>query len=179
VTRQLKLGGQLVALLAVAGLLGLLVWRLTHQHHPPKVGAQAPGFRLRRLGASGTVDLHSLRGKPVVLNFWASWCGPCKSEAPVLEGAWSKYRSKVQFVGVDFHDVTSDAKRFVDAHALTFPMVQDGSGDVTETRYGITQVPETFVLDRNGKVVLHLAGPVNGSVFRARFERALREAARS
>jgi len=179
VTRQLKLGGQLVALVAVAGLLALLVWRLTHQHHPPKVWAQAPGFTLRRLGESGTVDLHSLRGKPVVLNFWASWCGPCKSEAPVLEGAWSKYRSKVQFVGVDFHDVTSDAKRFVDAHALTFPMVQDGSGDVTETRYGITQVPETFVLDRNGKVLLHLPGPVNGSVFHARFERALREAAQS
>jgi cytochrome c biogenesis protein CcmG, thiol:disulfide interchange protein DsbE len=179
VTRQLKLAGQLVALAAVLGLLALLVWRLTHQHHPPKVGAQAPTFSLRRLGADGRVDLASLRGKPVVLNFWASWCGPCKGEAPVLESAWAKYRSQVQFVGIDFHDVTSDAVQFVNAHSLTFPMVQDGSGDITESRYGITQVPETFVLDRDGRIVLHLPGPVNGSVYRARFERALREAAGS
>jgi cytochrome c biogenesis protein CcmG/thiol:disulfide interchange protein DsbE len=179
VTRQLKLAGQVVALAAVAGLLALLVWRLTHQNHQPKVGAQAPTFTLRVLGAQERVDLAALRGKPVVLNFWASWCGPCKSEAPVLEQAWSRYRGKIDFVGVDFHDVTTDAMRFVAAHSLSFPMVQDGSGDVTGSRYGISQVPETFVLDRSGRIVLHVAGPVYDSDSRARFERALREATRS
>ena len=76
----------------VAGLLALLVWQLGHQQHAPRVGAMAPAFTLRRLDGPGTVSLASYRGKPVVLNFWASWCQPCKSEAAVLERDWSSYR---------------------------------------------------------------------------------------
>ena len=179
-TRGLKLGAQAVALLGVAGLLALLVWRLANQHHAPKVGAHAPAFTLHRLGGSGTVDLAALRGRPVVLNFWASWCGPCKSEAAALEAAWSRYRSRrVAFVGVDYHDVTRDAERFVAAHGLTFPMAEDGSGQVTENRYGVSQVPETYVLDRSGRIVLHLPGPITSSSFGGRFRRAIAEALRS
>jgi len=179
VSRPLKLAGQLVALACVAGLLGLLVWRLTHQEHAPRIGAPAPTFTLRRLGGGGTVSLASLRGRPVVLNFWASWCVPCKTEAAALEHAWTRYRGRgVVFLGVDFHDVTGDAERFVAAHALTFPMVQDGSGNVTG-RYGITQVPETYVLDRTGHVVLHLAGPITDPSFVGELQRGVREALRS
>ncbi len=178
-TRPLKLTGQLVALACVAGLLGLLVWRLTHQEHAPRVGAAAPAFTLRRLAGPGTVSLATLRGKPVVLNFWASWCIPCKTEATALERAWTEYRSRgVVFVGVDFHDVTGDAQRFVAAHRLTFPIVQDGSGNVTSS-YGITQVPETYVLDRSGRVVAHLAGPITAAPFAAAFRCGVEEAVRS
>ncbi|HUJ54676.1 MAG TPA: redoxin domain-containing protein [Gaiellaceae bacterium] len=177
---RLKLAGQLLALACVAGLLALLVWRLTHQEHAPKVGSAAPAFTLRRLDGGGTVSLASFRGKPVVLNFWASWCIPCKSEAKVLEQAWNTYRGRgVEFVGVDFHDVTSDARRFVVAHALTFPMLEDGSGSVTTGRYGVTAVPETYVVDREGRILAHLAGPITGAPFASEFRSALAKATAS
>jgi cytochrome c biogenesis protein CcmG/thiol:disulfide interchange protein DsbE len=159
--RTLKLTGQVVALAAVAGLLGLLVWRLTHQSKPPKIGGPAPAFSLRRLDTSGTLALASLRGKPVVLNFWASWCVPCKGEAKMLEDAWQRYRSEgVVFVGIDWHDVKSDARRFLDHHGVTYPTVLDGSGSITD-RYGVVGVPETYFIDRRGRLVgEHIVGTV-------------------
>jgi cytochrome c biogenesis protein CcmG/thiol:disulfide interchange protein DsbE len=159
--RTLKLTGQVVALAAVAGLLGLLVWRLTHQSKPPKIGGPAPAFSLKRVDDTGTLDLASLRGKPVVLNFWASWCVPCKGEAKMLEAAWRQYRSRgVVFLGVDYHDVTSDARTFLERHGVTYPTVQDGSGKIAD-RYGVSAVPETYFIDRKGRLVgEHILGTV-------------------
>jgi cytochrome c biogenesis protein CcmG/thiol:disulfide interchange protein DsbE len=179
VTRPFKLTGQIVALACVTGLLVLLVWRLTHQQHAPRVGSAAPGFTLRRLGGTGAVSLAGLRGKPVVLNFWASWCVPCKSEANVLEQAWSHYNGRgVVFLGVDYHDLQSDARRFVAAHALHFTMLQDGSGAVTG-RYGISQVPETYIVGRSGRIVAHIPGPITVAGFGTEFRQGLAEALRS
>jgi cytochrome c biogenesis protein CcmG, thiol:disulfide interchange protein DsbE len=177
VTRRLKAAAQLVALACVAGLLALLVWQLGHQQHAPGVGAVAPAFTLSRLDGPGKVSLAAFRGKPVVLNFWASWCEPCKGEAAVLERDWTSYRDRgVVFLGVDYHDLASDARRFIRAHALTFTMLRDGSGRVTGS-YGISQVPETYVLDRQGRVVLHLAGPITDPGFAVKFRSALAKAA--
>jgi cytochrome c biogenesis protein CcmG/thiol:disulfide interchange protein DsbE len=177
VTRRVKVTAQLVALACVAGLLALLVWSVVHQEHAPRVGALAPAFTLRRLEGPGKVSLASYRGKPVVLNFWASWCEPCKGEAAVLQRDWTSYRRRgVVFLGVDYHDLASDARRFVSAHALTFPMLEDGSGSVTSL-YGISQVPETYVLDRQGRVVAHLAGPITDPGFAGKFRSALAKAA--
>jgi len=151
---------QATALVAVVGLFSLLVWRLTHQAHAPKIGGPAPNFTLSRLDAGGKLDLTSLRGKPVVLNFFASWCEPCKAEAKVLETAWQKYQRRVVFVGVDYHDVTSDGLRFLRAHDITYPTVQDGSGSVGD-KYGLTGVPETYFIDAKGRLVgSHIAGTV-------------------
>jgi cytochrome c biogenesis protein CcmG, thiol:disulfide interchange protein DsbE len=174
--RTLKLSGQIVALAAVAGLLGLLVWRLTHQSHPPRIGGPAPGFTLRRIGAPGTLDLAALRGKPVVLNFWASWCVPCKAEAKMLEQTWRQYRKEgVVFLGIDYHDVTSDARTFLSHHGVTYPIVQDGSGAVAD-RYGVSAVPETYFVDRRGRLVgEHILGTVvdQADAFRRGVEAAL------
>ena len=178
-TGRVRRIGQLAALACVAGLLALLIWKLMHQRHAPPVGAQAPMFTLPILEspspvAAGAVSLSALRGHPVVLNFWASWCIPCKSEAPALERDYLRYQHSVAFIGIDYHDLTSDARTFVDAHGLTFLMLADGSGDVTSS-YGISQVPETYVLDANGKVVAHLAGPISSPEFAAAFHAALRK----
>jgi len=100
-TRRLKLTGQVVAFALVAGLLALLLWSVVHQKHAPGVGSMAPEFTLQKLDGPGTVSLASFRGKPVVLNFWASWCDPCKSEAAVLQRDWASYRGRgVVFLGV-------------------------------------------------------------------------------
>jgi cytochrome c biogenesis protein CcmG/thiol:disulfide interchange protein DsbE len=151
---------QATALLAVVGLFALLVWRLTHQSHPPKLGAAAPAFSAKRLDTGGELALASLRGRPVVLNFFASWCEPCKAEAKVLVDAARTYRGRVLFVGVDYHDVTSDGRRFLRAHGITYPTVQDGSGMVGD-KYGLTAVPETYFIDAKGRLVgAHILGTV-------------------
>jgi cytochrome c biogenesis protein CcmG/thiol:disulfide interchange protein DsbE len=176
-TARLKTTAQLFALACVAGLLALLVYSVVHQEHAPGVGSKAPVFTLRRLEGPGRISLASYRGKPVVLNFWASWCEPCKSEAAVLQRDWTSYHDRgVVFLGVDYHDLPADARRFVSAHALTFPMLEDGSGNVT-SRYGISQVPETYVLNRQGRVVAHLAGPITDPGFALKFRAALAKAA--
>lgn len=175
-TGRLKTTAQIVALALVAGLLALLVWQLGHQQHAPRVGAVAPEFTLRKLDGPGKVSLASYRGKPVVLNFWASWCQPCKAEAAVLERDWTSYQARgVVFLGVDYHDLAGDARRFVRAHSLTFTMLKDGSGQVTGS-YGVSQVPETYVLNRQGRVIAHLAGPITSSEFSGEFRSALAKA---
>jgi len=163
--------------MTIAGLLALLVFRLVHQEPPPRVGAVAPSFTLQVINGKREIRLSAFRGRPVVLNFWASWCPPCKEEAPLLEKTWLRFGPQgVEFLGVDFHDVTSDAMRFIAAHALTFPILQDGSGNVTTGLYGVTQAPETFVISRTGHVVLHIAGPIDQLILRTKLEPALRRA---
>jgi peroxiredoxin len=94
----------------------------------------------------------------------------------VLEHAWSRYSGRgVVFLGVDYHDLAPDARRFVAAHDLGFTMLQDGSGTVTG-RYGISQVPETYIVGRSGMIVAHIPGPITASGFGAEFQHGLAEA---
>ena len=156
---RLKLGLQAASVALVAGLLALLVWRVVHQDKGVARELDrgkrpvAPHFDLSRLDASGKLSLAKYSGKVVVLNFWASWCAPCKSEAPRLEAAWQKFRGQgVVVIGVDAQDFSGDARKFMRRYKLTYPNVHDGPGNVLP-KYGVTGFPETYFVGRDGKLV--------------------------
>jgi len=183
VARRAKLVAQGVAVGLVALLFILLSWTLLAEEGGNLAAAaargerpQAPDFTLERLDREGQLTLSSLEGKAVVLNVWASWCIPCKEEAPFLERAWRQNRKRgLVVVGLDAKDFRRDARRFVERFGLTFPIVYDGPGD-TLGGYGVTGFPETFVLDRKGKVVEAFAGAVNAEEERARLRAAIEQA---
>lgn len=113
--------------------------------------------------AGQQASLSDLRGKVVLLNLWASWCGPCKEEAPVLEAVWDRYRAKgVIVLGIDIQDLTEDALAFIEEYRLTYPSLRDGSDD-SKTSLEATGVPETYLIDRTGRIALHIAGPVSNT----------------
>ena len=173
-TARLKLGAQVLAVGLVALLLALLVWKLAHGGSG-SVGAgdRAPDFTLNRIDGPGTFQLASLRGKVVVLNFWASWCYPCKQEAPALAAAADRWRGRVVVLGVDVNDFAGDARKFARKYGLRYPLVHDNH-NVTTPKYGLTGLPETFFIDRDGKVVEHVPGEVKASDIQDGVERALR-----
>ena len=173
-TGRLKLGAQALAVGLVALLLALLVWKLAHgSGKEAKVGNAAPNFTLNRIDKSGTLQLASLRGKVVVLNFWASWCYPCKQEAPVLAAAATRYGDRVVVLGVDVNDFAGDARKFARKYGLRYPLVHDNH-NVTSPKYGLTGLPETFFIDRSGKLVEHVPGEVKATDIQDGVERALR-----
>jgi len=161
-----RLAAQGVAVAVVVALLGLLGWKLLQDES--KVTAElsrggtpvAPAFTLERLDREGELSLESLRGQAVVLNFWASWCGPCRDEAPILQEASERWRGKgVAFVGIDVKDFRGDARKFLERYGVTYPNVYDGKGS-TVGRYGVTGYPETYFIDARGRVRWRIAGPV-------------------
>jgi cytochrome c biogenesis protein CcmG/thiol:disulfide interchange protein DsbE len=184
--RPLKIGAQALAVAAVAGLFALLIWRVVHQNRNTvavqvehgKTGP-APAFDLPRLDGHGSISLASLRGKAVVVNFWASWCAPCKREGPQLEASWKAHSGQgLVVLGIDANDVSGDARHFARRLGLTYPLVH--APTTIWDDWGVTGVPETFFVDRRGRLVdVHVAGPVLDGANRALFERGIRLALRS
>ena len=104
-----------------------------------------------------------------MLNFWASWCGPCKAESPALERLWQRYRARgLVVLGIDTgSDAVSDARRFLAAHAITYPVVHDPNDLVSANTYGVADLPVTYVLDRRGRIV---GAPILGTIVSQRQE---------
>jgi cytochrome c biogenesis protein CcmG/thiol:disulfide interchange protein DsbE len=165
VSGRLRLVAQAGAVAVVAALLALLAWKVTQGESEVTAALAgggtpvAPEFTLERLDGEGDLSLASLRGKPVVLNFWASWCGPCKDEAPLLQEASERWGDRVAFVGIDVKDFRGDARDFLERFGVTYPNVYDGKGS-TIGRYGVTGYPETYFVDAEGRVRWRIAGPV-------------------
>ena len=163
---RLRLGAQVAAVAVVVALLGLLIWKVAQGESEvtaelARGGAPvAPSFTLERLDGKGDLALESLRGKSVVLNFWASWCGPCRDEMPLLQQGWKRWEDRnVVFVGIDIDDLRSDARSFLKRFGVTYANVYDGKSS-TVGRYGATGVPETFFIDPDGRIRWRIAGPV-------------------
>jgi cytochrome c biogenesis protein CcmG, thiol:disulfide interchange protein DsbE len=179
---RLKLSAQVLALALVLGLFALLVWKLATQDEGAAGKVErgetpaAPGFRLDRLDRPGKLSLASYRGRPVVLNFWASWCIPCKEEAPLLEAVWRRYRARgLVVLGVDINDLRGDARRFARKNRMSYPLAYDGPGKTT-TQYGLTGVPETFFVARSGRLVCErLQAGVHLEENRDRFDECVQE----
>jgi cytochrome c biogenesis protein CcmG/thiol:disulfide interchange protein DsbE len=148
----------IAAVALVAGLFVLLAWRVATTAHGNDLAAAlaegkapaAPGFELPLLEGDGTLDLAELRGRPVVLNFWASWCEPCKAEAPRLQAAAERYPELV-VLGINAQDFEGDARRFVERYGIEYPNVHDGAGGILKD-FGTTGFPETWFVDRDGNL---------------------------
>lgn len=175
-----RIFGVVVGTALAAGIVILLVLGLARSDVSKHVFEQdiennnpppAPEVTLPVLFAGGAVGpegaqftLSSLRGKPVIVNLWASWCPQCRDEAPILERIWQRHRAKgLTVLGIDTQDGTGDAVAFIREFHLTYPSLRDGT-DTTQSKFETSQLPESFVIDAAGKIrLVYRGGLTTGS----------------
>jgi cytochrome c biogenesis protein CcmG/thiol:disulfide interchange protein DsbE len=139
----------------------------------PLIGKPAPAFALKAVGSGQTIDVATLRGKPAIINFWATWCGPCYQEHPTLVQNARVLGNDVQFVGIVFNDTEQKIQAFLAERGSAYPTLLDDSGK-TAIAYGVGGVPETFFLDRSGKIVAKFAGPLTTEELQANLAKAMK-----
>jgi cytochrome c biogenesis protein CcmG, thiol:disulfide interchange protein DsbE len=152
-----------VVVIGVLGVIGLLGYGLLSKGGDTiAVGDQAPDKELSELGGDGSGEIADYRGRWVLVNFWASWCAPCRSEAPALE-TFQRQHSPEGFtvLGINLDDTSDDAIAFVRRYGLTYPQLRDGDGSDRRDAYGMTGFPESFLVDPAGKLAVIRRGPVD------------------
>ncbi|MGH2981244.1 MAG: TlpA family protein disulfide reductase [Solirubrobacterales bacterium] len=147
------------AVLALVGLLGFGL--LSKGSANVELGEPAPDEPLPRLDGSGSGSVADYRGRWVLVNFWASWCLPCRDESPALESFHRDHAGpRFTVLGIDTRDLSDDGRDFVRRYGISYPQLRDGDGDAAHD-FGTTGVPETFLVDPEGKLVLIRRGPVD------------------
>ena len=163
-----RLAGLALAAVLVVALVAVLAYGMANRTAPTgqsgatRVGKPAPTFAMDLYGG-GELSYGPDLGEPVVLNFWASWCPPCREESPLLERTWKQYRDRgVLFVGVDTQDTEQDALAYIDEFGLTFPNGLDVDGEIT-VAYGVVGLPVTFFIGSDGVVKRRWVGALTES----------------
>jgi cytochrome c biogenesis protein CcmG/thiol:disulfide interchange protein DsbE len=169
-----------VSILVILGLLGVIAYALYKRSQTQPTSGPAPAFAVTmydfdQIAMSGQrVQLKDLRGKAVVVNFWASYCDPCKTEAPMLERVWNDYRDQgVVFLGLNTNDPLKNALDYLTQYGITYPNAPD-EGSHIEDAYRITGIPETFVISPQGKIVRHFMSEPNERELRDVIDQALK-----
>jgi cytochrome c biogenesis protein CcmG/thiol:disulfide interchange protein DsbE len=155
----------LIGLAAVLPLVGVLAATVRHDPNPslkrsPLVGRPAPAFALPPVGGGAAVSLQGLRGRPVVMNFWATWCVPCYQEHGVLLRGARATEGRVQFLGIVYEDEEERVRAFLSQEGAAYPSLLDPTGR-TAIAYGVYGVPETYFIDAQGAVAHKHVGPLD------------------
>jgi cytochrome c biogenesis protein CcmG/thiol:disulfide interchange protein DsbE len=147
--------------IVVPGIIffGILAAATFNKGGPPKRGDAVPAFEGPILGASDVLSSDGLEGRPIVLNFWASWCKPCEDEAPMLQQAFERYGDEIAFVGINANDALDDAIAKEKEWGLGYDSIRDIDGSIASD-FGLTGQPETFFIAADGTVSEHVTGPL-------------------
>ncbi|HEV2237627.1 MAG TPA: redoxin domain-containing protein [Ktedonobacterales bacterium] len=183
-----RLFGVAVTAAALAALLALLAARLAAAQQTastlassPLVGHPAPDFTVALYnGAPGQrIHLAALKGQPVVVNFWASWCVPCQDEAAILRASYQKHRGDgVIYLGISYQDKPDAAKAFLSQYGITYPAGSDDATGSIAIAYGVTGPPETAFIDRNGVVASKVGGALDDGTLERDIQLILKPAAK-
>ena len=156
--RRVLLAGALVVLPLLA-ILVLNIGRDPHAFNSPMIGRPAPAFTLKATGDGTPVSLAGLRGRPVVINFWATWCVPCYEEHGVLLAAAKEAGDSAHFLGVIYEDEEARVGEFLARQGKAYPSLMDEDGK-TAMSYGVYGVPETFFVNAAGQIAAKHTGPL-------------------
>jgi cytochrome c biogenesis protein CcmG, thiol:disulfide interchange protein DsbE len=167
--------GSIVLLIGVIMALGTIGWAYIVRGNEQPTSGPAPDFTITTFEGEA-FSLSDQRGKIVVINFWGSWCAPCRDEAPHLQAVYEKYQDEgVVLVGVTYLDTREDSLAFIEEFGLTYPNGPDSRVEISRNKYRIRGAPENFVVDRDGNITYFHLGPITESQLSAVLDDLLAE----